>query len=84
MILCIFTVSYSILVNDTHKGTIQPTRKLRQELPYLLTYTLYVLKVLSTRLHSTKRERKVDGIKVARDSKAITHLFFTDDNLLFL
>lgn len=80
---CVTLVSYSFKVNRRIVGNDTPTRGLRQGDP--LSPYLFVLcsQGLSTILNQSLRDKGLLGIRVARNSLMITHLFFADDSLIF-
>lgn len=65
------------------KQRIFPDRGLCQEGP--LSHYLFVISanVLSGILRREARDSNIHGIKIARNTLVITHIFFVDDNLLF-
>ena len=80
---CVSTVSYQVLINGEAKGRIIPTRGLRQGDP--LSPFLFVLctEVLISQIHHAEREKKLTGLKIARQCPPISHLLFADDSLFF-
>lgn len=80
---CIKSVAYSLRINHSIVGTIKPSSGLRQGDP--LSPYLFVLcaQGLSSILNKTVQSRLLTGVRIARNSPTISHLFFTDDSLLF-
>ncbi|XP_013624915.1 PREDICTED: uncharacterized protein LOC106331124 [Brassica oleracea var. oleracea] len=75
------SVSYQVLINGEAKGHIKPSRDLRQGDP--LSPFLFILctKVLISHIRKAEEMKKITGIKVARESPAISYLLFADDSL---
>ena len=80
---CISTVSYSILVNGEAKGIIAPSRGLRQGDPLSPFLFLFCAEGLDAILRKSAREREIEGFSLCRNGPKLTHLFFTDDRLIF-
>lgn len=77
---CIKTVSFSVLINGVAKGPIFPTRKIRQGDPL----SPYLFLFCTEGLISLLRDPEVSvGVRICCGAPMITHLLFTDDNLLF-
>ena len=83
MMECITTVSYSILINGEPSGTINPSRGIRQGDP--LSPYLFILctEGLHGLLNQAVVAGDIRGISICRNGPRLTHLFFTDDSLLF-
>ena len=80
---CITTVSYSILVNGESKGMITPLRVLRQGDPVSPYLSLFYAGGLNALFRNTATEGEIQGFPTCRNIQKLTHLFFTDDFLLF-
>ncbi|XP_058732756.1 uncharacterized protein LOC131604327 [Vicia villosa] len=80
---CISTVSYQVMINGQPSSRFIPYRGLRQGDP--LSPYLFVIcaDVLSGLLRRGVEDGSIHGIRVARKSPTISHLFFADDSLLF-
>ena len=74
---CITSVSYSILVNGVAHGNIIPTRLIS---PYIF---LLCADGFSSLIHDTAKNHKISGVSICKGCPKITHLFFSDDSLLF-
>ena len=83
MMICVKTVTYSILVNDEPHGLIQPTRGIRQGdllSPFLFLLCTEGLHGLITKVAADDDLR---GFSICKDGPKLTHLFFANDSLLF-
>ena len=81
---CIFSVSYSILLNGSPFGNFYTSRGLRQGdavHPYLF---ILGVEVLSRMLTKAKDMGTIQRIRVARGAPSVSHLFFADDSFSFL
>ena len=73
MMICVKSVSYSILVNGEPKGLIYPTRGIRQG--NLVSPFLFLL--------CSENASAIRGFSLGRRSPRLTHLLFADDSVLF-
>lgn len=80
---CVMSVSYVVLVNDQPNQKIIPSKGLHQGDPISPYLYLFCAEGLSTLLHNVERTFKIKGVKMARSSLTINHLFFTDDSIIF-
>jgi hypothetical protein len=80
---CVPSVTFAILINGIPAQTFSPQRGLRQGDP--LSPYLFILcaDVLSGLISNAQMEKCIKGVKVAHGAPEITHLFFSDDSLLF-
>lgn len=83
VMVCVTTMSYSILVNGVPFKTIIPTRRIRQGDPLSPYLFLLCAECLSFLLANGEQEGKISGIPIAANSFRLSHLFFVDDSLLF-
>ena len=81
--LCVKTVSYSILVNGEPKGMIKPTRGIRQGDPLSPFFFLLCTEGLNGLINKAGEKGDIKGYALCRKSPRLTHLFFADDSLLF-
>ena len=77
--MCLSTVSYSILLNGVQSGNFTVSRGIRQRDPLSPYIFLLCAEGLSSLLKEFERERKITRIAASR----LTHLFFADDSILF-
>ena len=83
MMLCVRTVSYSILMNGEPKGLIKPSRGIRQGDPLSPFLFLLCTKGLHGLITKVAAQGDIKGYSLCRNSPRLTHLLFGDDNLLF-
>ncbi|KAG2666985.1 hypothetical protein I3760_15G091300 [Carya illinoinensis] len=83
IIQCVRIVSFFVLVNGSPKGSIIPSRGLRQGdllSPYL--FLLCTEDLISLLKRNVGREG-VDGIRICRGAPRINHLLFVNDSVIF-
>lgn len=80
---CIFTVSYSMVINGTPYGFFHHSRGLRQV--DLLSPFLFIIgtKVLFRLILKEENFDNLKGINISRNGPTITHLLFADDLILY-
>ena len=83
LMLCVKTVSYSILVNGEPKGMIYPTRGIRQGDPLSPFLFLLCTEGLNGLINKATDKGDIKGYALCRKSPRLTHLLFVDDSLLF-
>ena len=83
IMLCVKTVTYSILTNGEPRGLIHPTKGIRQGDPLSPFLFLLYTKGLNGLIKHVERNRDIHGFSLCRRNPILTHLLFTDDNLLF-
>ena len=80
---CVTTVSYSFRINGKISNSIQPSRGLRQGDPLSPYLFLIVAEGLSALIKKSMEEGVLEGIFVCRRGPKLSHLFFSDDSLIF-
>ena len=83
IMMCVKTMSYSIMINGEPKGKIIPSRGLRQGdfiSPYLF---LLCAKGLAEMLQKEAGMGRINGVAVCRGAPKISLLFFADDSIIF-
>ena len=83
MMMCVRTISYSVLLNRKPIGYIKPSRGIREGDPLSPYLFLLCAEGLSALLRKAERDRKISGVSVCRGGPKISHLLFFDDSLLF-
>ena len=83
MMLCVKTVTYSILVNGEPKGMITPTRGIRQGDPLSPFLFLLCTEGLNGLINQAFQQGHIKGYALCRNSSKLTHLLFANDSLLF-
>lgn len=80
---CVTTVTYSFLINGSPRGSVKPTRGLRQGDP--LSPVLFILctEVLSGLCKIAQQNGSLLGLQVSQKSPHVNHLLFADDTILF-
>ena len=80
---CITTITYSVLINGVAHGCIVPSRGLQQGDPLLSYLFLLCVDGFSSFINDAARNNKLSGVTISRGCPMVTHLFFTNDSLLF-
>lgn len=80
---CVRTATFSVNINGSPHGFIQPGRGIRQGDP--LSPYLFILcaEVLSHMMKRAENQSLLKGIKISNVGPSITHLLFADDSLFF-
>lgn len=79
---CVNTVQYNLFINESKSGNVNPNRGLRQGDP--LSPYLFILcsEFLTTLLLKKEREGEIHGIKIDRNSPALSHIMYADDLII--
>ncbi|PNX78963.1 ribonuclease H, partial [Trifolium pratense] len=83
MMLCVSSVTYSVLVNYEKVGPIFPGRGLRQGDPLSPYLFILVTEGLSSLIKDSVARGDIHGIKICRGAPPVSHLLFADDCFLF-
>ena len=83
MMVCVKTISYSVLLNGEPKGLIRSTRGIRQGDPLSPFLFLLCTEGLHRLISKVESEGAIHGFGLSKRSPKLTHLLFTDDSLLF-
>uniref|UniRef100_A0A803QLX3 Reverse transcriptase domain-containing protein n=1 Tax=Cannabis sativa TaxID=3483 RepID=A0A803QLX3_CANSA len=80
---CITTVSFSILLNGAPLAPFNPKRGIRQGDPLSPFIFILCSEVLSKLIFKAERLGQLSGVRIARNSAPISHLFYADDSIFF-
>ncbi|CAN0906411.1 LINE-1 retrotransposable element ORF2 protein [Linum grandiflorum] len=83
IMMCVETVSFSVLVNGRRSTCFTPSRGLRQGDPLSPYLFLLCAEGLSKTIHTAINVKHLHGLKVAVGAPVVSHLFFVDDSILF-
>ena len=83
IMLCVKTVTYSVLVNGEPCGMIHPTRGIRQGDPLSPFLFLLCTEGLNGLIKKAERNGDIHGFSLYRRGPKLTHLLFADNSLLF-
>jgi hypothetical protein len=79
---CVTSKNYAILINDKPRGFSKSSRGIRQGFPLSPLLFLLVIEGLRRIIQERVRDKKIEGVTVARGLN-ISHLMFVDDVILF-
>ena len=80
---CIQSVNYSVLIDGEPTGFIRLSRGLRQKDPLSPYLFLLCIEGLTSLIRQAELDGHIFGVATCRRRPKVSHLFFTDDNLLF-
>ena len=83
VMVCVKTVTYSILVNGEPQGLITPIRGIRQGDPFSPFLFLLCTEGLHGLIQQAARVGDLKGFSLCRRGPELTHLLFADDSMLF-
>jgi len=83
IMLCITSVSFSILINGHPTSPFNPKRGIRQGDPLSPYIFILCVEVLSGLINKEQRNGNITGIAIATNAPAISHLLYVDDSILF-
>ena len=81
--VCVKSVTYSILMNGEPCGMIQPTKGIRQGDPLSPFLFLLCIEELNGLIKKVDVEGEIHGFSLCRRGPKLTHLLFADGSLLF-
>ncbi|XP_026397082.1 uncharacterized protein LOC113291806 [Papaver somniferum] len=79
---CISTTEIQLMLNGSPCTPFKPTRGIRQGDPVSPYLFLLTMEVFTRSL--VEAERKIQGIKIAKNASPVSHLLFADDCMLFV
>lgn len=83
IMMCVETVTYSVLINGIPSKEFTPRRGIRQGDPLSPYLFLICVKGLSALLNREESLSNLSGFQINKRCPVITHLFFADDSLIF-
>ena len=81
---CVKTVSYNLVINGKPSCRINPSRGLRQGDPLSPYLFLFVSDILSRMILVEVQAQNIRGMMINKNCPVLSHLFFTDDSLIFM
>ena len=81
IMVCVKSVTYTILVNGEPCGMIQPTKGIRQGDPLSPFLFLLCTEGLNGLIKKVDVEGEIHGFSLCRKGPKLTHLLFADDRM---
>ena len=83
IMMCVTTTSFLVLINGEPRGTITPSKGLRQGDPISPYLFLLFVEGLTALLRKKEAVGLIRGLVVSRLAPSISHIFFVDDCIIF-
>ena len=83
IMVCVKTLTYSMLANGEPQGMIQPARGIKKGDPLSPFLFLVCTKGLHGIISKVASMKEITGFSLCKRGPKLTHLLFTDDSLLF-
>lgn len=83
IMLCVSSISYSVLLNGSLYGAIRPERGIRQGDPLSPCLYICMAEAFIGLVAQVERNGSIHGVKVARSASTITNICLADDTMLF-
>lgn len=83
VMLCVLTISYSFLVNDSTHGYLHPLPELRQGDPLSPYLFLLCVEGLFALIEQYEQDGPLKGVTICRSTPIVSHLLFADDSFFF-
>lgn len=81
---CVTSVSFSVLINGSPYGRIQPSRGLRQGDPLSPSLFILTADVLSSMMTHAEVSHNIIPLRLSVGGPPVSHLLFADDSLFFV
>ncbi|KAK4394177.1 hypothetical protein Sango_1888500 [Sesamum angolense] len=83
IMLCVSSVSFSLILNGSSFGCLRPGRGLRQGDPLSPYLFLFCAEAFSGLVRRPEVEGSICGVRVSRSGTRVSYLLFADDTLIF-
>lgn len=80
IMVCVRSVTFSIIINDSDYGSIQPSREIRQGDPLSPYLFLLCAETLSQMLYQAEMRKEFQGMSITKHCPSVSHLLFADDS----
>nr|DAD35521.1 TPA_asm: hypothetical protein HUJ06_006161 [Nelumbo nucifera] len=81
---CISSVEFAFKINGTQRGKVKPCRGIRQGDPLPPYIFILAVQALSLIIQDSVQNGRLHPLRFKRSGMSISHMFYTDDCLLFL